>query len=243
MENRFEDFFRDENYLLLKNHLFNYLNRKKDVKGVLKKIKTKDIILDIGCGVSPVVGFSDNVVFSDYSYEAMHHLRKKNNVMAVVSDISRLPFKDKSVDVVVSSEVLEHIRDDASALEELYRILKSGGSAVITVPVHKYYWFSDDTLVEHVRRYRLRSFLNLLKKTGFRNIEVIKIAGVFERFLTLFLTWVFRLKSGKKKNIKISKTFFTIYKAINRILANFIFVVSKITPMFLVSRVMVIGKK
>lgn len=241
MENKFEDFFRDESYLLLKNHLFNYLNRKKDIGRILRKIKTNKVILDVGCGVSPLIDFSENAVFSDYSFEAMHYLNEKNNVKAVVSDISNLSFKDKSVGVVVSSEVLEHIKDDVSALREIYRVLKLNGIAIITVPIHQYYWFSDDVLVEHIRRYKLKALLALFRKTGFKNIKIIKIAGIFERFLTLFLTWIFRFKKGKRK--KISKTFFSIYKTINYFLANFIFVVSKITPMFLVSRVMVVGKK
>ncbi len=53
---------------------------------------------------------------------------------AVVGDAGRLPFPAASFDVVVASEVLEHIADDAAALGELARVLLPGGCLAVTVP-------------------------------------------------------------------------------------------------------------
>lgn len=49
-------------------------------------------------------------------------------------DATRLPFEDHSFDCVVTSEVLEHIQDDVSAIAELARVLKPGGTLGVTVP-------------------------------------------------------------------------------------------------------------
>jgi SAM-dependent methyltransferase len=49
-------------------------------------------------------------------------------------DATRLPFPDNTFDCVVTSEVLEHIQDDVSAISELTRVLKPGGRLGVTVP-------------------------------------------------------------------------------------------------------------
>lgn len=49
-------------------------------------------------------------------------------------DACRLPFRDATFDVVITSEVLEHIQDDVAALAEMVRVLKPGGRFAVTVP-------------------------------------------------------------------------------------------------------------
>jgi SAM-dependent methyltransferase len=53
---------------------------------------------------------------------------------ALRGDATRLPFPDHCFDVVITSEVLEHIQDDVSAIAEMYRVLKPGGIFAATVP-------------------------------------------------------------------------------------------------------------
>jgi SAM-dependent methyltransferase len=50
-------------------------------------------------------------------------------------DLTNLPFPDASYDVVFASHVLEHISDDRRAIGEIRRILRSGGIAILPVPV------------------------------------------------------------------------------------------------------------
>ena len=49
-------------------------------------------------------------------------------------DIFHLPFADNSVDILISSEVVEHLPDPKPALQEMERVLKPGGYAMITTP-------------------------------------------------------------------------------------------------------------
>ena len=62
----------------------------------------------------------------------------------VVTDIHRLPFADDSVGAVVCVEVLEHVHDPLRAVEEIHRVLRPGGVAVLTsvmfMPVHAHPW-------------------------------------------------------------------------------------------------------
>jgi SAM-dependent methyltransferase len=80
---------------------------------------------------------------------------------AVRGDALRLPFDDGAFDLVVASEILEHLPDDAAALAELARVLRPGGTAAVTVPrwlPEKVCWWLSDAYhrVEggHVRIYR-----------------------------------------------------------------------------------------
>ena len=52
-------------------------------------------------------------------------------------DLTRLDFDDNSFDFVLSNHVLEHIPDDRKAMSEIFRVLKVGGKAIITVPINE----------------------------------------------------------------------------------------------------------
>jgi SAM-dependent methyltransferase len=58
-------------------------------------------------------------------------------IVSVVGDVTALPFPDESFDLVICSHVLEHVQDDASALRELFRVLRPGGVALLPHPVHE----------------------------------------------------------------------------------------------------------
>jgi SAM-dependent methyltransferase len=51
-------------------------------------------------------------------------------------DIARVPLPDARYDVVIAHHVLEHIPDDRQAMRELFRLLKPGGTAVVSVPIN-----------------------------------------------------------------------------------------------------------
>jgi SAM-dependent methyltransferase len=54
-------------------------------------------------------------------------------------DATKLPFADGSFDVVITSEVLEHLQDDVAAIDEMVRVLAPGGRFAATVPA----WFPE----------------------------------------------------------------------------------------------------
>jgi SAM-dependent methyltransferase len=55
---------------------------------------------------------------------------------AVMQDVTRTTFADESFDLIVSSDVLEHVPDLERAFSEMRRVLKRGGACVFTVPTH-----------------------------------------------------------------------------------------------------------
>jgi SAM-dependent methyltransferase len=95
------------------------------------------ILLDLGCGYS-------NVLFSEWLSSAAvvigidqrHEDVRRNPHLSfrVVGDIERSPLADSSVDVIVSSFVIEHVRDPLTLLKECRRVLKPNGFAVFCTP-------------------------------------------------------------------------------------------------------------
>jgi SAM-dependent methyltransferase len=91
-------------------------------------------------------------------------------------DVTRLPFPDKSFDVVICSHVLEHVPDDRAALTEIRRVLRGWG--VLQVPILGDTTDEDSTVTDpeerllrfgqedHVRLYGL-DYLDRLKGSGF----------------------------------------------------------------------------
>jgi len=91
----------------------------------------------------------------------------------VVGDALRLPYDDDSFDVVLMSEILEHIPDDEAAIAEMVRILRPGGLAAVTVPRYwpeKICWALSDEYHEveggHVRIYRASELADKLTAAG-----------------------------------------------------------------------------
>jgi len=66
--------------------------------------------------------------------EAAGEAREGSRYEVVRGDLLALPFPDASVDRVIASEVLEHIPDDATAMREIFRVLRPGGRVAVTVP-------------------------------------------------------------------------------------------------------------
>jgi ubiquinone/menaquinone biosynthesis C-methylase UbiE len=86
-------------------------------------------------------------------------------------DMVHCPLPDNSIDAIVMLNVLEHIENDAGALEQAMRILKPGGALIIEVPAGPHLYDAYDKILMHYRRYRLSSFCQLLTAQHFKIIK------------------------------------------------------------------------
>lgn len=74
-----------------------------------------------------------------------------------------LPLTDASVQYVTALDVLEHIPDDAAAVQEFARVLEPGGLCVVTVPADMALWSDWDEVLHHQRRYDRRGLRALFR--------------------------------------------------------------------------------
>ena len=93
--------------------------------------------------------------------------------MLSAADITRLPFADNRFDLVICSEVMEHIPEERSAVAEIVRVLKPGGMLVVSVPRYfpeRICWLLSDAYHQmpggHIRIYHKRRLIRLLSAGG-----------------------------------------------------------------------------
>ncbi|MBU4055579.1 MAG: methyltransferase domain-containing protein [Proteobacteria bacterium] len=147
-------------------------------------------ILDMGCGsgrhVSGAYQFKDVVVMgADLCFEDLQKAKDRlifHDELGAhgggkwglsAANILHLPFADHCFDLVICSEVMEHIPDHVSALKEIIRVLKPGRPLVISVPRYfpeKICWLLSDEYFNanqgHVRIYRKKELINLVESHG-----------------------------------------------------------------------------
>ena len=147
-------------------------------------------ILDIGCGSgrhtsaayqcpnATVIGVDLN--FDDLS-EARGRLQLHDRLgehgggiwALSAADILNLPFKDQYFDLVICSEVLEHILSYRAAIREIVRVLQPGSNLVVSVPRYwpeRICWFLSPTYADsnggHVRIFKQEQLISALASAG-----------------------------------------------------------------------------
>ena len=197
----FEAFFEDPLYLLYKNHLYNFLVRRFMIRRRLKGRRLKKI-LELGCGISPILETGEGVIQTDFSQQALRHLngqiRNGREFRGINCDATKLPFTDETFDGVICSEVIEHIEEDEKALEEMARILRQGGELILTCPMHQSYFGFDDELVGHFRRYETGDLQSRLSRCGLREIKTSPVLGPFEKWIMERVTRIFASQKEKE---------------------------------------------
>lgn len=98
-----------------------------------------EIVLEIGCGHGHHLQFGEkykNYVGLDICLDFLRTAKARyaNKIIPIQGDAYDLPFKDNSIDVIVSVYILEHLKQLGRALSEVKRVLRPGGSFLVGLP-------------------------------------------------------------------------------------------------------------
>jgi len=158
------------------------------VLSYLKKYSLAINILDVGCGTgiaAEKLKIFGTVYGLDISPKSIDQARKYNRCdKCYVGIAEELPFDNDLFDVVICTEVIEHLLDPAKALSEFNRVLKYDGSLIISTP-NPYYWALilgkiRSKLIQNkptntgqiIENYLAKSYLeNLFSSNGFKIIH------------------------------------------------------------------------
>ncbi|HUY19923.1 MAG TPA: glycosyltransferase [Candidatus Binataceae bacterium] len=144
-------------------------------------------VLDIGCGSSIETQSFNYAIGIDLSLEKMRFMRRYA-IPVVQGSAFALPFRDRSFDCVVCSEVIEHVRFDEALFDEMSRVLRPGGTLVIGTPDYaRAQWRTIEALYRalapsgyqdvHLMHYTRESLGGTLVRHGFVHEQDEYIAG------------------------------------------------------------------
>lgn len=164
-----------------------------------KYLSKEDRVLDIGCGVGTIDFYlADkciNLLGVDVSERAIKLCRENSRVLGLET---KLEFKQlnfpkhnffEQFNLIICSEVLEHIKNDRRAIKTVYKLLCSGGIAIFSVPSQNAPLYRIGILnkfeknVGHLRRYLPEDITSNIIKEGFMIKEFVKTEGLFRNFL------------------------------------------------------------
>lgn len=127
-------------------------------------------VLDVGCGTGGTTAYLTRghvVTGCEKEQQALRFCRMRGIERLARASVERLPFRDRSFDAALCLDVLEHHEDDLAVAIETRRVLRPGGLLLATVPCFGFLWGPHDVLSHHLRRYSLRSFVDVMRRAGF----------------------------------------------------------------------------
>jgi SAM-dependent methyltransferase len=128
-------------------------------------------ILDVGCSSGPLLealarqGFT-NLHGIDASEAAIRACARRGLGNVHVMDAARPALPAASFDLLVASDVLEHVADDSAALSHWRALLKPGGLLAVFVPAFTFLWSGHDAANKHFRRYTRAQLIRSLVDAG-----------------------------------------------------------------------------
>jgi len=134
--------------------------------GDKRKLKILNVGVATGATTEMLQKFGD-VTSLEYDKECCAFLKEKTGIDAVNASLTDLPFTSDEFDVVCAYDVIEHIEADELAIKEIYRVLKSKGQYVITVPAYQFLWSNHDVVNHHYRRYTKAALVNKVSSATF----------------------------------------------------------------------------
>lgn len=173
---------------------FDGVRRYDQISSVVQRLASQKI-LDVGCGDGRLArairaNCRDVVIHGcDVSTAALARSEGLDRQYSVDLNSEALPEPDESFDLVIASEVIEHLIMPDRTLEELTRVLKQGGHILLTVPNVAFWRFRVQALIgqvpsvtadeRHLHSFSASLLEHLVRKAG---LQVVQLTGLRQRF-------------------------------------------------------------
>ena len=157
---------------------------------ILSNIKLNST-LDFGCGFGTLISYAKKhynrkILGYDINEKAKSVLKEKN-----IEYIHTLDGMNENFDSIISSTVLEHIKEDEKILNQLNQLLKKDGTLVLYLPHSMKVWSDLDSLVGHHRRYTKKDLHTKLIKNNFEIISTEYVDSI--GWIVLFLAKILKI--------------------------------------------------
>ena len=164
--------YRTQYHELEEQHYW-FRGRREAILRHLAPLPVESKILDVGCSSGVLLETLRSLGYEqlygiDISEDSIDLARRRGLSQVHVMDATRMDFPQASFDVIISSDSLEHIEDDAAVGREFHRLLRPAGRLILYVPAHPFLWSGHDVVNHHFRRYTRRGLKRLIEAAGLR---------------------------------------------------------------------------
>jgi SAM-dependent methyltransferase len=180
---------------------FNLVERDIWVSKYASSVPAHSLVLDVGAGSCPYRNLFSHCDYKTQDFAGLkaEQLRDSSGYGEIdyYCDATKIPVPDNSIDVILCTEVLEHVTEPIIVIEEFSRILKAGGLLLITAPlgsgIHQapYHFYGGYT------PYWYQYFLS---RARFSDIKIEANGGFFKhysqesiRFVRMTVPWKMKI--------------------------------------------------
>jgi SAM-dependent methyltransferase len=156
-------------YYQIERHHWWFNVRNKIIFDLIRKQTSEKNLKILNVGVatghtSELLSEFGEVTSVEYDKQCYEYLKTFLKGEIINASITSLPFNDNTFDLVCAFDVIEHVKEDQSGVNELGRVCKKNGIIFITVPAHNFLWSEHDVINHHIKRYTEKEVLQLFSK-------------------------------------------------------------------------------
>lgn len=152
-------------------------------------------MIDIGCGEKPYREMALPYVEEHIGVDHEDTIHDKSNI-DLIGTAYKIPADNETFDCALCTYVLEHLEEPSLAIAETFRVLKSGGYAIYTVPL---FWHLHEEPRDFYR-YTKHGLTYLFEKNRFEVIEINALSGFFVTFGQELVYFLYSFRRGGKLN-------------------------------------------
>lgn len=178
---------------------YKYLH--KDIAESIQKY-AQGKVLDIGCGNKPYEKLFEGKISS---YTGCDIIQSDQNKVDVLCEANKIPLDAAQYDTVFSTQTIEHVADHQGVINEAFRLLKPGGSIIVSAPL---YWYLHEEPYDFFR-FTKYGFEYIFNKAGFEVTQIYSNGGMWA---TAGQSLIHAIEHSNSKNILVKSWRFLFYK-------------------------------